>query len=113
VSEQLEDPFKSPWLLGDVLTQGKHCYDALAEQPDFRSAQLVIGGLRERELAALAFYVAAEQIAREVERTSNFDYWVGWWKGLDPDPEAIDARPQQLWKIMRPPTEDESDSSDS
>ena len=106
MSDQLEDPFKSPWLLGDILTRGKQYYDALTEQPDFRSAQLVIGNLKEAELAALAFYVAAEQIAQDVERTTNADYWLGWRKGPDPDPEAIDATPQQRWEIMRPPPED-------
>jgi hypothetical protein len=47
VSEQLEDPFKSPSLLRDVLVRGKQFYDALTKQPDFRSAQLVIGNLKE------------------------------------------------------------------
>ena len=100
------DPFESPWVGGQELTTGKHLYEALIEQPDFRSASRLVSQLSDDDARVFVFFVAAEEIAKDVERLGSLDPWVAWWRGVDSpgdeNPDAMDTTPLQLWKIMRP-----------
>jgi hypothetical protein len=114
MSAEPQDPFESPWMGGQALTVGKQLHEALLEQPHFRLAARALDQLGEGDLRRLAFYVAAEEIAKGVEQLGSMDPWMEWWRGIDSpgrkDPSAMDTTPLQLWRIMRPPTEDEADS---
>lgn len=102
-----QEPFDSPWQFDEVLTAGKVLHERVNNRAnDYRETIRLLRALSEEELARLAFYEAAENVADSVDKLGKMDPWTRWWLGIDSpgeeSPTEIDTTPQRLWKIMRP-----------
>jgi hypothetical protein len=90
------------------LRHGKVYYEQLRECGHIQEALNTLKLLDEKQLFALALYVAAEAVAEKVEAAENrMEPWVQWWQDIDTvDPDDrpdVEMSPRILWRIMRPP----------